>query len=81
MYEGDEHVGLPTTCLIAGANSIVGSIWPVIDRETTKFSTGFYKYYLSGMSPAQAVTQYQRQAEKDGEHYKNWAGYICMGLS
>ncbi|HRQ24458.1 MAG TPA: CHAT domain-containing protein, partial [Anaerolineales bacterium] len=32
VYEGDEHVDLSSVCLAAGADSVVGSLWGVLDQ-------------------------------------------------
>lgn len=79
VYEGDEHVGAPTTCLIAGASSVIGSVWPVIDQAAAKFMVDFYDHYLVGMHPAQAAAKTQRQMIEQGEDLKAWAGFVCMG--
>jgi len=80
IYEGDEHVGLPATCLIAGANSVVGSTQPIIDHAATEFITAFYRHYFEGYSPAQAVAQAQRQMIKKEEETTTWASFTCMGV-
>jgi tetratricopeptide (TPR) repeat protein len=80
VYEGDEHVDLPTTCLIAGAKSVVGSIWPVVDQAAIELMSGFYNRYLIGLQPAQALAQAQREIIGRGEKFDNWAGYICIGM-
>ena len=80
IYEGDEHVGLPATCLIAGANSVVGSTQPIIDHAATEFITAFYRYFFEGYSPAQAVAQAQRQMIKKEEETTTWASFTCMGV-
>jgi len=80
VYEGDEHIGLATTCLVSGASSVVGSIWPIIDRSSAEFMICYYDYYLSGLHPAQAVSQTQRLMISRGEQVTDWAGFICFGL-
>jgi tetratricopeptide (TPR) repeat protein len=80
VYEGDEHIGLATTCLVSGASTVVGSIWPIIDRSSAEFMIGYYDFYLSGMHPAQAVSQTQRLMISRGEQVNDWAGFICLGL-
>jgi CHAT domain-containing protein len=80
VYEGDEHIGLATTCLVSGASSVVGSIWPILDRSSAEFMVGYYDNYLSGMHPAQAVTQTQRQMISRRKQENDWTGFICLGL-
>ena len=80
IYEGDEHVGLFTTSFIAGANTVVGSIWPVSDHAAAKFTTFFYTMYRNGLSPAQVVALTQREMARNGEKVSDWAGFTCMGI-
>jgi len=80
IHQGDEHVGLPTTCVTAGAQSIVGSIRPIPDRLATEFMIDFYSHYLNGMRPSQAVVQTQRQMIARGEETANWASFISVGV-
>lgn len=79
IYSGDEHVGLPTTCFLAGANTIVGSTWPVLDLSSAKLMTGFYKHTFKGERPAQALAHIQRELVASGEDLITWAGFTCLG--
>jgi len=81
VYEGDEHMGLPTTCFLSGANSVVGSTRPISDHAATKFTIAFYRHHLEGCSAAQAVAQAQRQMIKNQEETTSWANFTCMGIS
>ena len=80
VYEGDEHVGVATTCLVSGARCVVGSIWPVLDRDSAEFMLGFYRGYLDGLSSARAAAQAQRQMNSRGLDTGAWAGFVCMGV-
>ncbi|WKZ41704.1 MAG: CHAT domain-containing protein [Anaerolineales bacterium] len=79
IYEGDEHVDLPSVCLAAGADSVVGSLWGVLDQAAAGFSAGFYSRYLNALGPAEAVAQTQRELIERGEHASQWAGFIFIG--
>jgi tetratricopeptide (TPR) repeat protein len=80
IYQGDEHVGLFTTCMTAGAQSIVGSIRPIQDRLANEFMIDFYDHYLDGMQPSQAVVQTQRQLIAQGADTSNWASFVSVGV-
>lgn len=80
VYAGDEHVDLSSTCLIAGANSVVGNLWPVLDQAAGKFMPRFYEHYLAGLSPALSVALVQRECIHAGEDLGNWAGFNCIGV-
>lgn len=80
LHAGDEHVGLPVTCFIAGARSVVGSLWPVLDQAAAAFMVSFYAEYFSGVSPAESVTRVQRQMQVQGRPAEQWAGFVCLGV-
>lgn len=80
LYEGDERVDLQTTCLIAGANTVIGSVWPVPDQSAAELMLLFYDHYLSGQTPARAAALAQRQFIEAGKEPKHWASFICAGL-
>ena len=81
IYSGDEHMGLPATCLAAGADCVVGSIWPIVDKRAAEFSISFYDKYWKGSSPAQAVAQIQRELADQNEPINSWAGFVCVGAA
>jgi CHAT domain-containing protein len=78
-YAGDEHIGLPTTCLMAGAESVIGSNWPIHDESAAEFMKLFYRHYQSGLSPAIALAQTQREFIRAQKETASWAGYSCIG--
>ncbi len=86
LFEGDEHIGLTTTCLTAGANHVIGSIWNVQDRGMSGIMADFYTALQlqqpqdeTAVSVSQALAQTQRQAWKDDKRWQQWAGFRCTG--
>jgi CHAT domain-containing protein len=70
--------------LLAGARSVVASLWPVDDRSTADLMARFYSYLAQGMDKGSAL----RQAKLDFiAKYKDkalpifWAGMIMIGDS
>jgi CHAT domain-containing protein len=80
LHQGDEHVGLPTTCFVAGANTIIGSIWSILDISGATFMAAFYNRYFHGLPPALAIVETQREMMLRGEDLRCWAGFVCMGI-
>lgn len=80
VYEGDEHMDIPSTCFISGANTVVGSTRRILDESAAEFTASFYEHYLSGLSPAHAVAQTQRQMAAQAKSVDNWASFVCMGV-
>jgi tetratricopeptide (TPR) repeat protein len=80
LFEGDERLDLQTTCLIAGADCVVGSAWPVLDSAAAELMLRFYDQYLSGMDPAQAVARAQREMIEQGRDLQDWGSFVCAGI-
>ena len=79
VYEGDEHADIPTTCLAAGADSVVGSLWLIKDEAAAEFASSFYEQYLAGQSPAEALVRFQRELLQRGSELGQWASFVCIG--
>jgi CHAT domain-containing protein len=79
VFTGDEQVGLATTCLIAGTDAVVGSLWPILDSTTADLMIDFYDAYFTGCSPAKALAQAQRNALQNNKKLENWASFIFIG--
>ena len=80
LYEGDEQVGLATTCLAAGANHVVASLWRINDKAAADLMRIFYTHLLLGSSVALALAKAQRAAINSGQSIPHWAGFRCNGL-
>ncbi|MEW5989509.1 MAG: CHAT domain-containing protein, partial [Chloroflexota bacterium] len=80
IYEGDEPVSLTATCLAAGARTVMGSLWPVLDVETAALMVEFYKQLSQGQRPAASLALALRQAIAQGLDVRQWAGFLCLGL-
>ncbi|MFZ0546309.1 MAG: CHAT domain-containing tetratricopeptide repeat protein, partial [Candidatus Promineifilaceae bacterium] len=79
IHEGDEHIGLTTTLLAAGANTVVGSLWPVQDEGAARLLTAFYDYFLAGHLPSSALALAQRLAVREGQEVTHWGSFISVG--
>lgn len=80
VHPGDEHVGLATTCLAAGAGSIVGSLWPVLDEDAASLMNDFYNFYWAGQSAGLSLALAQRAALSRGSSPAKWGSFTCIGL-
>ncbi len=80
LYEGDEHISLATTCLAAGAQTVVGSLWPVPDKEMPWLMRNFYAALAQGKPVALALALAQRQAWEQGHSWRLWGGLTCTGV-
>ena len=79
VHEGDEHVSLATTCLSAGAHTVVGSLWPVSDKAMPELMRTYYNALAAGKSAALALALAQRHAWQEGDLWQLWGGLTCTG--
>lgn len=77
--------GLVPSFLIAGAGSVIGSLWDLDDDGAATFQIEFYRLLLDGKSPAEALAETQRACFK-GELGTSmmdvtiWAGHALYGV-
>ena len=73
--------GLRRAFSIAGAESLVMSLWPVSDRVTKELMVGYYKNLKSGMGRGEALRQVQLAMLKNPtrRHPYYWASFIQSG--
>lgn len=81
MYGGDEAVGLVTTCLAAGAQAVLGSLWSIPDAAAADLMPPFYAHFLAGTDVARSLALAQREALQAGVDVVNWGGFLCTGFS
>ena len=79
VFAGDEPDGLAATCLAAGAATVIGSLWPVLDSVSAQRTEDLYTALQSGAGPASALAAAQRTAILRGESPDLWGGYLCLG--
>jgi tetratricopeptide (TPR) repeat protein len=75
---GDELLGMARAFLHAGAQALVGALWPVDDRATRVLMDSFYDR-LRRMSPAAALRDAQRGMRREWPHPCHWAGFVHVG--
>ncbi len=80
LYQGDEQVGLATTCLAAGAQHVVASLWPIHDKTAPDLMIQFYSHLMLGAGVALALAKAQRTAVQTGKGIAHWAGFRCTGM-
>ncbi|MEI6946942.1 CHAT domain-containing tetratricopeptide repeat protein [Paraflavisolibacter sp. H34] len=76
--QGNEGViGLQRAFKLAGVHQLVMSLWRVPDEETMELMTLFYRNWLGGKSPREALHQAQlKMKEKYSPYY--WAGFVVV---
>jgi CHAT domain-containing protein len=72
--------GLQRAFKLAGAQTLVMSLWEVDDKATSIIMGEFYRNWLSGMSKQEAFKAAQRSLRKE-ERFSSpyfWAAFVMM---
>lgn len=81
VKSGEGVYGLRRAFVLAGAESLVMSLWPVSDYITREIMTRYYKNLKIGMERRAALRQVQQHMlkRKDQQHPFFWASFIQSG--
>jgi CHAT domain-containing protein len=73
--------GLRRALVLAGSETQVMSLWPVVDKATAILMSGYYGRLLKGKGRSEALRQIQLEMLKDRElrHPYYWASFIQAG--
>ena len=77
---GEGVFGLQRGFKLAGANTLLMSLWKVDDTATQKLMTEFYKHYLSGKSKQMSLHLAQESLRNSSEYSdpQYWAAFIML---
>lgn len=76
---GEGVFGLKRAFILAGARTVVLSLWSVPSRETTELMTEFYRLIAAGSTKAAALRQAQRTMLKKYPHPFYWGAFQLVG--
>jgi len=78
---GDEFLGLTQAFVLAGAKSVLASLWDVDDRSTEELMRGFYAGGGVTAPPAALATAQRAMLRAGGRHAhpRFWAGFAVFG--
>ena len=85
VRNGEGVYGLRRAFQLAGARTIVMSLWKVRDEETRQLMTKFYEVWLSGGRKKDALRQAalsvlnDRRARGQSTHPLFWGGFVMLG--
>jgi CHAT domain-containing protein len=81
VKNGEGVYGLRRALVLAGAETLVMSLWPVSDYITRELMTNYYKNLKQGMGRGAALRQVQLEMLKhqDRQHPFYWASFIQSG--
>lgn len=77
---GEGVFGLQRGFKLAGANTLLMSLWKVDDTATQKLMTEFYSHYLSGKSKQESLNLAQQSLRNSSEYSdpEYWAAFILL---
>jgi CHAT domain-containing protein/Tfp pilus assembly protein PilF len=81
VKDGEGVYGLRRAFVLAGAESLVMSLWPVSDYVTREMMTAYYKGLRQGQGRGEALRQVQLAMlkRKERQHPFYWASFIQSG--
>lgn len=77
-YNSEGVYGLQRAFKLAGAQSILMSLWSVDDRATAELMTEFYNGLIKGKEPDDALTSAQRTLRAKGYSPDKWAAFVLL---
>ena len=79
LTPGDDLVGLARGFFLAGAPSLLVSLWMVNDAAAAALMASFYRALLGGMRPAAALRQAQCELLAEQPHPFFWSPFVLLG--
>ncbi len=77
---GEGWFGLPRSFLVAGARSVVSTLWDVDDHGAREFITVFYEALGRGAARDEALVEARRVCRENGMLPRDWAAFVLSGV-
>jgi tetratricopeptide (TPR) repeat protein/CHAT domain-containing protein len=76
---GEGVFGLRRAFMLAGAKTLVLSLWKVPDKQTQELMVDFYQQILSGAARGDALREAQLRLKEKHPEPLYWGAFICQG--
>jgi CHAT domain-containing protein len=76
---GEGIFGLQRAFMLAGARTLIMSLWKVSDQQTQELMIDFYKHILKKQGCAEGLREAQLALKKQLVHPRYWGAFICHG--
>ncbi|MGA7675415.1 MAG: CHAT domain-containing protein [Rhizomicrobium sp.] len=77
---GDDVIGVLRGFLYAGPRTVVGSLWKIDDNSTMELMKAFYRAYLSGQDPPEALRNAQLVLINQRRPPFYWASFFATSI-
>ena len=75
----DNPRGLPAALLLAGVESVVGTLWEVAGDAARVFFVGLYAGLAAGQSRGAAFRAAQQETRRRFPHPRDWGAFYLLG--
>ncbi len=79
VQPGQGVYGLRRSLVVAGAETVVMSLWKVNDDSTRRLMESYYRNLLAGQGRASALREAMRSLRESRPHPHHWAPFIALG--
>jgi hypothetical protein len=79
LLAGEGVLSLARAFLAAGAQTVVGSLWPLRDDDAQRMMSLFYRHLSRGSSVRQAMAYSRRDEIRAGLPAAAWSGLVVIG--
>jgi CHAT domain-containing protein/Tfp pilus assembly protein PilF len=76
---GQGVYGLRRAFVVAGAETVVMSLWKVSDSSTSQLMEAYYRNLLAGQGRASALREAMRALRQTHPHPHDWAPFVVLG--
>ena len=79
VVHGEGIYGLQRAFLLAGARTVICSLWKVSDEATRRLMVQFYEYWVESRDVRTAFKQAQQELRKTYPHPFYWGAFVVLG--
>ena len=79
LARGEGVLGLASSFLEAGSHAVIGTLWPIDDREASEFFVDFYRELAVGATAGDALALTQRSWAKRNRDPAIWSSVVLVG--